>query len=53
MSYIREYVIVCFSMLLALPNGIFHQEAEDIHNQWFEVYCQKCMQCYHNCAKEA
>jgi hypothetical protein len=28
----REYVIVRFPMLLALPKGKFHQEAEDIHN---------------------
>jgi hypothetical protein len=28
----REYVIVPIAMLLALPKGDFHRDAEDIHN---------------------
>jgi len=31
-------------MLLALPKGDFHREAEDIHNRWFEVLCQERVQ---------
>jgi hypothetical protein len=44
MSKDREYVIVCFAMLVALPNGDFHWEAEDINNQWFEVLCLERVQ---------
>jgi hypothetical protein len=33
MSLDREYVIVHIVMLLALPKGDFHQEAENILNQ--------------------
>jgi len=43
MSWDREYVIVYFVMLLDLPKGDIHWEAEDIHNQWFEVLCQECL----------
>jgi hypothetical protein len=31
-------------MLLALPKGEFHWEAEDIDNGWFEVLCQAQVQ---------
>jgi hypothetical protein len=31
-------------MLLALPNGNFHREVEDIHNRWFEVVGQERVQ---------
>jgi len=53
MSYNTEYVIVRFGMLLALPNGEFHQEVEDIHNQWFEVLCQERLKYYDTRAKTA
>jgi len=53
MSYDREYVIVRFAMLLALPKGNFHWEGKDIHKRWFEVLCQICMQYYDNRAKKA
>jgi hypothetical protein len=41
MSSDREYVIVRFAMLLALPKGDFHWEAEDKHNRWFEALCEE------------
>jgi len=44
MSWDREYVIVRFAMLSALPKGDFNREAEDIHNQWFEVLRQERVQ---------
>jgi hypothetical protein len=44
MSSDREYVIVRFAMLLALPKGEFHREAEDIQNRRFEVLCQERVQ---------
>jgi hypothetical protein len=53
MSYDREYVIVRFMMHLALPRGDFHREAEDIHNQWFDVLCQEQVQYDDNHAKMA
>jgi len=53
MSWDREYVIVRFAMLLALPKGDFHREAEDIHNRWFEVLCQERVQYDDNHAKKA
>jgi hypothetical protein len=34
----RDYVIVRFAIYLDLPKADFQQEAEDIHNQWFEVW---------------
>jgi len=40
-------------MLSALPKGDFHPEAEDMHNQWFEVLGQERVQYYDNCAKKA
>jgi hypothetical protein len=40
-------------MLLALPKGDFNREAEDIHNQWFDVLCQERVQYDDNCAKKA
>ena len=40
-------------MLLALPKGDFHREAEDIHNRWFEVLCQERVQYDDNRAKMA
>jgi len=40
-------------MLVALPKGDFHREAEDIHNQWFEVLCQEQVQYDDNRAKMA
>jgi hypothetical protein len=40
-------------MLVALPKGDFHQEAEDIDNQWFEVLCQERVQYNDNRAKIA
>jgi len=40
-------------MLLALPNRDFHQEAEDIHNRWFEVLCQDRVEYDDNRAKKA
>jgi hypothetical protein len=48
-----EYVIVRFAMLLALPKGDFHRQAEDIQNRWFEVLCQERLQYDHNGAKMA
>jgi hypothetical protein len=53
MSWDREYVIVCFAMLLALPKEDFHREAEDIHNQWFKVLCEEGVQYDDNRAKNA
>jgi hypothetical protein len=44
MSYNREYVIIRGAMLVALPKGDFHREAEDLHNGWFEVLCQERVQ---------
>jgi hypothetical protein len=40
-------------MLLALPKGDFHQEAENIRNQWFELLCQERVQYDDNRAKKA
>jgi hypothetical protein len=40
-------------MLLALPKGDFHLEAEDIHNRWFKVLCQEQVQYDDNHAKKA
>jgi len=40
-------------MLLALPEEDFHQEAEDIHNRWFEVLCQERVQYYDTRGKKA
>jgi len=40
-------------MLLALPMGDFHWEAEDIHKGWFEVLCQERVQHDDNRAKVA
>ena len=40
-------------MLLAQQKGDFCQEAEDIHNRWFEVLCQEPVQYYDNWAKKA
>ena len=40
-------------MLLALPKGDFHWEAEDIHTRWFEVLCQEREQYNNNRAKFA
>ena len=40
-------------MLVALPKGDFHREAEDIHNRWFEVLCQDRVQYEDNRAKMA
>jgi len=39
-------------MLLALPKGHFHREAEDIHNPWFEELCQDQVQYDDNRAKK-
>jgi len=44
MSKDREYVIVRFAILSALPKGYFRQESEDKHNRWFEVLCKKRVQ---------
>jgi hypothetical protein len=40
-------------MLLALPKGDFHQQAEDIHNRWLEVLCQERVQYDDHRAKKA
>jgi len=40
-------------MLIALPNGDFHPETEDLHNQYFEALCQERVQYDDNCAKNA
>jgi len=40
-------------MLLALAKGDFQQEAEDIHNRWFNVLCQERVQYSDNRAKKA
>jgi len=53
MSYDREYVIVPFAMIIALPKGDFHPEAEDIHNRCFEVLCQERVQHDDSHAKKA
>jgi hypothetical protein len=53
MSEDREYLIVRFAMLVALPKGDFHREAEDIHNRWLEVLCQEQVQYDDSCAKMA
>jgi len=53
MSLDREYVIVRFAMLSALPKGDFHCEAEDIHNRWFDVWCQERVQYDDNRGKKA
>jgi hypothetical protein len=53
MSLDREYVIDRFVMLVALPKGDFHREAEAIHNRWFEVLCQEPVQYLDNRAKMA
>jgi len=53
MSFDKEYVIVRFVMLLALPKGDFRREADDIHNQWFWVLCQHGVQYYDTRAKMA
>jgi hypothetical protein len=53
MSLDRECIIVRFGILVALPKGDFHQEAEDILNRWFEVLCEERVQYYENCAKKA
>jgi len=39
-------------MILALPKGDSHREAEDIHNQWFEVLCPKWVHYDDNHAKK-
>jgi hypothetical protein len=52
MSWDNEFSIVCFVMLLALPKGEIHQEAEDIHNRWLEVLSQERVQYYDNGAKK-
>ena len=31
-------------MLVALPKGDFHREAEDIYNQYLEVLCREQVQ---------
>jgi len=38
-------------MLLAQPKGDFHREADNIHNEWFEVMCQERVQYYDHRAK--
>jgi hypothetical protein len=53
MSYDREYVIVPFAMLLALPKGDVQLEPKAIHNLWFEVLCQERVQYHENHAKQA
>jgi hypothetical protein len=53
MSQDREYVIVRFVMLSALPKGDFHPEAEDIHNRWFKLLCQERVQYDGNHTKKA
>jgi hypothetical protein len=53
MSWNREYVIVRFAMLLALPKGDFHRAAENIPNRWFEVLYQERVQSDDNQAKMA
>jgi len=40
-------------MLLALPKGDSHREAEDIHSWWFEVMCQEPVQYYDNRTEKA
>jgi hypothetical protein len=40
-------------MLLTLPQGDFHREVEDIHNEWFEVLCQERVQYDDNHGKKA
>jgi len=39
-------------MLLARPEGDFHQKADDIYNWWFEVLCQEPVQYYDTCANK-
>ena len=39
-------------MPLALPKEGVHQEAEGIHNRWFEVLGQNQVQYQDNCAKK-
>jgi hypothetical protein len=53
MSLDREYVVLRFAMLVALPKGDFHREAEDIHNRCFEVLGQERVQYDDNRAKMA
>jgi len=53
MSLDREYFIVRFGILLALPKGDFDQEADNIHNWQFEVLCQERVQYNHNRKKKA
>jgi len=53
MSQDTEYDIVRCAMLFALPKGNFHQEAEDIHNQLFEVLCHECVHDYDYHSKKA
>jgi hypothetical protein len=53
MSLDREYVIVRFAMVVAQPKEDFHRQAEDIHNRWFEVFCQDRVQYDEYCAKKA
>jgi len=53
MSEDRKYVIVRIVMLSALPKWVFHREAEDINNRWFEVLCQERVQYNDNRAKMA
>jgi len=40
-------------MLLALPKRDLRQEADDIHNGWFDVLCQERVQYYDDHAKKA
>jgi hypothetical protein len=49
----REYVIARFAVLVALPKGDLHWEAEDIHNEWLEVLCHERVQYDDNHAKMA
>jgi hypothetical protein len=53
MSLDRKYDIVRYVMLVALPKGDFHWEAEAIHNRWFEVLCQEPVQYLDNHTKMA
>jgi hypothetical protein len=45
--------MVRFAMLVALPKGDSHRDAEDIHNRWFGVLCHVPVHYEDNRAKMA
>jgi len=48
MAWEGEYTIVQFVMLLTLPKGAIYWEADDLHNQWLELFWQEWVQYYDN-----